>query len=35
MKRALDRVLWTATGAFLGAGIAIVTTFIYFADAYL
>jgi hypothetical protein len=35
MRRALDRVLWTATGAALGAGLAILATFIYFADAYL
>lgn len=35
MKRTLDRVLWTATGITLGAGLTILATFIYFAEAWL
>lgn len=31
----IDRALWTATGITLGAGLAVIATFILFADAYL
>lgn len=34
-RAALDRVLWTATGIALGFGLAIVATFIYFAEVWL